>query len=103
MARPAINLSTRRPEYTRPVASRTSRASVSPRWSGVLKKIETRIDDLLTAFGGVAVTRKPIKAIKTKKKMDKIVLMDEDLLEGPQKVRGPKAQGYIDKLFASFD
>jgi hypothetical protein len=29
--------------------------------------------------------------------------MDEDLLEGPQKVRGPKAQGYIDKIFASFD
>ena len=69
---------------------------------GALKEIETRIDALLTAFGGDVVIRKPIKAIKTKKKTDKKVLTDEDLLEGPQKVGEVHAQEDIDTLFASF-
>jgi chemotaxis protein CheZ len=70
---------------------------------GSLKEIETRIDALLTAFGGDVTTGKPIKALKTKKKTDKKVLTDEDLLVGPQKVGEANTQEDIDKLFASFD
>ena len=70
---------------------------------GSPKEIETRIDALLTSFGGDVTTGKPIKALKTKKKTDKKALTDEDLLVGPQKVGEANTQEDIAKLFASFD
>jgi len=50
----------------------------------------------------VAATADTTNAIKTKKKTDKKVLTDEDLLEGPQKVGEAHAQEDFDTLFASF-